>query len=335
MAKHFGVDFGTSYIRICEEQSGTVLRAPSVVALDKRTRAVLGMGGDAKRMLGKTPSGILAYRPIRESTVAEFDAASRLLEEYLHKLGAVSFFHKPKLLLSAPLGITEVGQMALENVAIEAGARAVSVVEAPLAAAIGAGLRVNAAQGSMLVDFGGGTTEMAVISSGGIVCANTSRVSGDRIDTVIRNYLRLHRDILVGDATAECLKRELATALPGINRGSMRVSGLHVRTGLACTVTVTGGEIYQAVVGMLQSLARTAIATIEQAPPDIAADIFDYGLLLTGGGAQIPGMTKFLSQAVGVRVVMARSPLDCTVNGLCTLLRSPHLLGRERDLKYR
>lgn len=335
MGRRMGIDFGTSYIRIFAEPDGIVLRAPSVVALDKRTREVIATGGDAKRMLGKTPSGILAYRPIKESTVAEFDAAARMLELFLHKLKAVSFFSHPKILLSAPLQITEVGQMALENVALEAGARSVAVVEAPLAAAVGAGLRVNAARGCMLMDFGGGMTEMAVISSGGIVCSNSSRACGDRIDTVIQNYLRLRRNILVGESTAEYIKRELATALPGINRGSMRVSGLHVRTGLACTVTVTGGEIFEAIRGMLNSLARSAVATIEQTPPDIAADIFDYGLLLTGGGSQIPGMAKFLSRAVGVRVVVAREPLDCVAVGLGKLLRTPRLISQEPKYRFR
>ena len=327
MAKIYGIDLGTANTLICTKSRGIILRAPSVVAINDSTRDIVALGMAAKNMLGKTPEGITAFRPLRGGVIAEYEVASKMVRGYLEVIGAFSLFSRPSVIVCIPHEATDVEKRALEDAIFEAGARSVALIDEPLAAAIGTGLRVGGAKGSMIVDIGGGSTEIAVISHGGTVSAGSVRVAGDQLDEAIVEHLRRHRDILIGSATAEDLKRGYGSAHPAFDRGECTVAGRNLLSGLGTNITVSSGEIREAVSEPLGRIIDAIKNTLESTPPELAADIYDYGVMLTGGGAMLRGMDRLISERTGIRVTVAKRPLEAVCMGISRVIESEGQMG--------
>lgn len=323
MAKYLGIDLGTSNTRFWLKEKGILLRSPSAVAIDNRTKAVVAVGSEARRMVGKTPVHLSAYRPVQDSVVTNLEVTSTMVHEFFLRTNCTGLFHKPVVLASCPYRLTDVEKLAIETAILDAGAKSVALIDAPLAAALGAGLRISGPRGCMVCDIGGGTTEIAVISSGGIVRAKSLRVGGDKFDQAIINYCKYRKDLMVGDAAAEMAKRQLAVASPDIDRGSMQIFGRGVRTGLATTQIMQSGEVCQALRAPIEAIIRAIITTIEETPPEISGDIFDFGIMLTGGGANIPGLAALIGKHAGVRVTVAKQPMDAVCQGLGKFIEQP------------
>ncbi len=322
MAKQIGIDLGTSNTMIFLKEKGIVTRAPSVVSIDRSTHEVIASGVGAKQMLGKTPGNILALRPLKDGVITDLEVTSLMIHDFLRKLDMTSLFNRPSALVSIPYGVTEVERRAVEDATFEAGAKNVGLIEEPIAAAVGAGIRISKARGAMLVDLGGGVSEAAVISWGGIVQSKSLRIAGDELDLAIVNYLKQNRNVLIGEITAERLKKQIGSALPSIDRGSMQVCGRDLHTGLAVTVEVTSAEVRHAISEPLSEIIFMIKQTLEETPPELSADIFDYGIMMVGGGSLLPGMDQMLHKRTGVRVTVAKKPLECGCLGLGHMLRS-------------
>ncbi len=333
MARLVGLDLGTTYTRIWTQDSGIVLRCPSAAAIDGQTRELVALGAEARKMLGKTPQDILASCPIREGLVSEFDVAARMVRAMFLNKKLCSTFNRPAVLLATPYRIDQVQQLAAENTVIEAGAKAVAQVPAIFAAAAGAGLRVASPRGCMILDIGGGLSEAAVISLGGIIAGRFLKVAGDRFDAAIMNYLKQKRNLVVGATTAEELRVRIGVCDIHIDRGSMTVYGRNARTGLASRQEVFSSEICEAITPAIQAIARTALSLLEDVPPEIASDIYDFGMMLTGGCALMPGMREALNRETGLRVTVAEHPRDAVIRGIGRILNQPSLWGT--PLEYR
>ena len=329
MAKYLGIDLGTSNTRFWLKEKGILLRSPSAVAIDNRTKAVVAVGSEARRMVGKTPVHLSAYKPVQDSVVTNLEVTSTMVHEFFLRTNCTGLFHKPVVLASCPYRLTDVEKLAIETAILDAGAKSVALIDAPLAAALGAGLRISGPRGCMVCDIGGGTTEIAVISSGGIVRAKSLRVGGDKFDQAIINYCKYRKDLIVGDTAAEMAKRQLSVATPDLDRGSMQIFGRNVRTGLATTQTISSGEVCQALRAPIEAIIRAIITTIEETPPEISGDIFDFGIMLTGGGANIPGLAALISKHVGVRVIIAKQPMDAVCQGLGRMIEHPGLTSKQ------
>lgn len=307
---------------------GIVIRMPSAVALNKEDGEVVAFGGEARRMFGRTPPEIEVYRPIHDSAVAEFEASARLTAEFFRKTGVISFFNRPSVISTAPDSVTDVQRLALENAILEAGAGSVSVIDTAIAAAVGARLNVRGPRGCMIVDIGGGTVNAAVISSGNIVRGRTLRAGGERMDAAIRNHIRSSRNIMISDAAAEALKLKFSSAVPEMrSTEQVYISGINTRTGLASTAVVGGDDICNSIKGMLEGIVRLIISVVDETPPEIAGDIYDFGMILTGGGANIPGIDKYISQRTGLRVKISETPQDAVCMGLAKIIDNPKILG--------
>ena len=333
MAYMVGLDMGTTYTRIWTQDGGVVLRCPSAAAIDSETHKLVALGAKAKEMLGKTPQDILAYRPIREGLVSEFEVAARMLRAMFRNKQITSTFNRPVVLLATPYRINQVHQLAAENTVFEGGARAVAQVPAVFAAAAGAGLRVSSPRGSMILNMGGGISEIAVISSGGIIAAHSIKVAGERLDSAVISYLKQRRNLIVGDATAEDLRVSIGSCDKSIDRGSMKVYGRNARTGLASCQEIYSAEIREAITPTLTAIMKGVAAVLEDVPPEIASDVYDFGLMLSGGCAHMPGLADAIRKATGLRVTVARNPRDCGINGLGRLIQHPELWGGA--LEYR
>ncbi len=316
MAKQLGIDLGTSNTKIYLKDNGIKLKAPSAVSVKRQTREVIAVGSEAKKMLGKTPEGIESYTPIKNGVIADFEIAVAMLEYYFKKINAISFFNRPSAIVGIPYGITEVERRAVEDATFDAGAKYVALVEEPLAAAIGAGLRATDPRGCMIVDIGGGTTEVAVISLGGIVASKTTRYAGDAFDNAIINYIKYEKNLLIGGATAEQIKLRVGSAHRKINVGELEISGRNIKTGLAATATISSANVREALEDQIDHLVRTVKATLEETPPELSADIFDLGIMLSGGGAKLPGIDRVLSERLGVRVTVAKKPMESVCLGI-------------------
>ena len=333
MAKIVGIDLGTANTLICTKAKGIVLRAPSVVAISKADREVVALGKDARRMLGKTPEGILAFRPLKDGVVADPEVTAKMIRAFFEYTDSISLFSRPSAIVCIPYGVTEVEKRAVEDATFEAGARSVALIEEPLAAAIGTGLRVGGARGSMIVDIGGGTTEVAVISLGGIVASNSVRVAGDEFDESIISYLRRKRGILIGEASAEALKIRIGSAHPAFDSGDMEVAGRSLDSGLGAVAKIMSAEIREAISPNLEQIIQGIKRTLELTPPELSADIYDYGIMLTGGGALLKGIDKLITERTGITVHKAKRPLDSVCAGILRVIQSE---GRMGDLlKYR
>ena len=322
MAKQIGIDLGTSNTRIFVKDKGIVLRAPSVVSMDRSTHEVLASGLLAKRMLGKTPGNILALRPLKDGVITDLEITSLMLHDFFTRMDMTSVFNRPSALVCIPYGVTEVERRAVEDATFEAGAKNVGLIDEPIAAAVGAGIQVSKARGAMLIDLGGGTSETAVISLGGVVQSNSLRTAGDEMDLAIINYLKQTRNVLIGEITAESLKKHIGTAVEGIDRGSAEVCGRDLRTGLATTIAVTTAEVREAIRDPLSEIVSMVKMTLETTPPELSADIFDFGIVMVGGGALLPGIDQAIHNRTGIRVRIPKRPTDCVCVGLGRMIQS-------------
>ena len=326
MPKHIGLDLGTSNTRMFIKGMGIVLRSQTVVTIDKNNDDVVALGREAKYMIGKTPANMEAYRPIRNGVVADFEVAAMMLHEFFVRTEALSLFNRPVVLVSAPENCTEVERLAMENAIFAAGAKAVGMVRSSLAAAIGAGLKINSPRGCMIVDIGGGMTQVAVISSGGIVKSRAIKLAGDKLDSAIINSLRSTKDLFVGEVTAEMLKVRLGSANQGVDRGFLDISGRNERLKCAQTARVTTEDIYNATHSALEAICRTILSVLESSPPEIASDISEYGIMLVGGGANIHGIAEMINRRTRLRVTVAKNPMDCECIGIGRLIEKPSII---------
>ena len=316
MAKMVGVDLGTANTLICLKGTGIVVRSPSVVAINKDSREIITQGVEAKRMLGRTPTGILALRPMKDGVISDAEVTARMLRNYFVHIGALSTFSRPIVVACVPYGVTSVEKQAVEDAMFDAGARKVDLMEEPLAAALGVGLNLRGPQGMMLVDIGGGTTEVAVISMGGIVASNSLRVAGDELDEAIIASLRKTRGLLIGPATAELLKTKIGSAHREIDRGSLVVSGMNLQRRTGEMAEISSAEVREALSESLDQIIFVIQQTLEQTPPELSSDLYDFGIVLTGGGALLPGLARLIGERTGVRVQIAKRPLESVCAGL-------------------
>ena len=320
--KSIGIDLGTANTIVCLKGRGIVLREPSVVAIDQRGRHVVAVGSEAKLMLGKTPGSISALRPLKNGVIAEFDATAAMLRHFFKKVSGNTLMSRPKVIICIPYGVTEVEKRAVEDVTLEAGAQSVALIEEPVAAAIGSGLRVEDARGSMIVDIGGGTTEVAVLSLGGIVLSTSLRTAGDELDEAISSYIKRKYNVLIGDVTAEALKKRIGSVHPSFDKGTMEVRGRNLMNGLPAIINVTSAEIRESMADEIRSIIESIRVTLENTPPELSSDIYDSGIVLSGGGALLPGLDLLVSRITGIRTVVAKNPLDCVAIGIGRVIES-------------
>ena len=316
MSKNIGIDLGTSNTMMYAKGKGIVLREPSVVAEEVKTKRVLAVGSEAKRMLGKTPGSIRAVHPLKDGVIADFDSGVKMMHDFFRRVQGNTLFTKPRVIVCSPYGATEVEQRAVEDITLEGGARSVALIEEPVAAAIGAGLRVADVRGNMIVDIGGGTTAVAVLSSGGIVLAHSLRTAGDEIDSAITAYIKRKYNVLVGDNTSEMLKVRIGSVIPETDRGNMEIRGRNLMNGLPAVLTVNSGEIREAMHAQIVNILNCIKGTLEATPPELSSDIYDTGIMMTGGGALIPGLPQLISHITGIKVTVSSHALDAVAIGI-------------------
>lgn len=333
MAKIIGIDLGTANSLVCVKNKGIVLRQPTVVAISKADREIVALGSRARSMLGKTPAGIEAIKPLRDGVVSHPDITAKLIRAFFDYTDAISFFSRPSVIVCVPYNVTEVEKRAVEDAVFAAGARAVALIEEPLAAAIGTGLRVGGARGNMIVDIGGGTTEVAVISLGGIVTSSSIRIAGDEFDESIVSYLCRRRGIKIGLSEAERLKIKIGSAHKSLDSGDSMVSGHSLESGLGAEMKILSSEIREAITPNLEQIIQAIKKTLEQTPPELSSDIYDYGITLTGGGALLSGIDKLITERTGLKVKLAPRPLDSVCLGIFKIIESEGKMGNL--LQYR
>ncbi|MBQ9161747.1 MAG: rod shape-determining protein [Clostridia bacterium] len=335
MAQIVGLDLGTAYTRIWLDGKGIILRCPSAVAMDSQTHDIVAVGEKARMMLGKTPEDILAYSPVKDGTIADFQAAAGMVNEFFYNKHLSSLFNRPTVIVTEPYSINEVESLAVENAVLAAGARSVAQIPAVYAAAVGAGLNVSSPRGCMIVNIGAGRAEAAIISSCGIIRARSMKLAGEKFDMAISNYLKKNMGILVGDRTAHKLKINVGTALPSIDRGYMTVHGQNDRTKLPLSLDVHSSHVSEALLPCIEAISRMIMSTFDGAPPEIIGDIYNYGFMLSGGSALLPGLPEVLSKKTGLRVTVAKNPRDTVVEGLGTLIAKPYLYGDSPQFKIK
>ncbi len=316
-AKDIGIDLGTANTLVFMKGKGIVMREPSVVAVDIRSDTVLAVGTQAKEMIGRTPGSIVAVRPLKDGVIADFDITATMLKHFIKRATKSNMFSKPHIVVCIPSGVTEVERRAVEDAARQAGASQVDLIEEPMAAAIGAGLPVAEPTGSMVVDLGGGTTEVAVISLGDIVTSCSVRVAGDKFDEAIISYVKKKYNLLIGERTAEEIKISIGSAFPTeeTKDASVVIKGRNLLDGLPKNVTIHADEVREALSDPLALIVDAVKSTLEKTPPELSADIIDHGIMLTGGGALLRGLDMLISQETNMPVHVADSPLDCVVDG--------------------
>ncbi len=331
-----GIDLGTANTLVFVKGKGVVIREPSVVAVDQKTTPpkVVAVGAQAKEMIGRTPGSMVAVRPLKDGVIADFDITAEMIETFIRKTVKSKPFLKIRVLICIPSGVTEVERKAVHDAAKSAGASYISLIEEPMAAAIGAGMPVSEPIGNMVVDIGGGTSEVAVISLGGVVTSNSCRVAGDKLDEAIVSYVRKKYNLLIGDRTAEDIKIKIGSAYPYEGEGSMNIKGRNLMDGLPKNVDITSEEIREAMAEPISQIADLVKTTLEKTPPELASDIIDRGIMLTGGGALIKGLDRLIAEETKIPVVIASRPLDCVVNGTGICLEGRALPGHDGDKKY-
>jgi cell shape determining protein, MreB/Mrl family len=325
-SKDIGIDLGTANTLVFMKGKGIIMREPSVVAVDTKTDTVRYVGHEAKEVIGRTPGSIVAVRPLKDGVIADFDITSKMLEIFMKKATGGSRFSRPRVIICIPSGVTEVERRAVREAALKAGARQVNVIEEPMAAAIGAGLPIAEAMGSMVVDIGGGTSEVAVISLGGIVASRSVRVGGDEFDQAIIAYIKKKYNLLIGERTAEQIKIDVGSAFKLDDEVTMQIKGRNLVDGLPKNITVASDEIRQALEEPLERVVQAIKETLERTPPELAADIIDNGIMLTGGGALLRGLDKLISFRTGIDVHIAEDPLDCVAAGTGKVLDNSEIL---------
>jgi len=320
--KDIGIDLGTANTLVYVRGKGIVMREPSVVAVNTRTEKAHYVGKDAKQVIGRTPGSIVAVRPLKEGVIADFDLTITMLQEFIHKALKGTILTKARVIICIPSGVTAVERRAVKEATEKAGARHVFVIEEPMASAIGAGLPTTEPTGSMIVDVGGGTSEVAVISLGGIVASRSVRCAGDAIDAAIIGYIKKKYNLLIGERTAENVKLTIGSAFPSENEETMEIKGRNLLNGLPENVTVTSQEIRDAMVEPLSRIIDAIKSTLEETPPELAADIIDQGITLAGGGSLLRGLDKLINRETGIPVYIAEFPLDCVAEGAGKVLEN-------------
>lgn len=327
-AKDIGIDLGTANVLIYIKGQGIVLNEPSVVAIDAETKKPLAVGREARDMLGRTPGTVNAIRPMKDGVIADFEITEVMLNHFIKKINGKGFLSRPRILICCPSNITQVEKNAIKDAAERTGAKKVFLEEEPKVAAIGAGLDISAPCGSMVIDVGGGTTDVAVLSLGGIVNSASIKIAGNVFDSDIAKYIKDKYKLLVGDRTAEEIKLNIGTVYPTEKKEQMEVRGRDLVTGLPHTITITSDEIEEALRESVYIIVNTAKNVLEQTPPELSADIIDKGIVVTGGGALIRGFDELLAHELKVPVLVAESPLTCVVEGTGILLDNIHLIDK-------
>lgn len=310
-----GVDLGTANILVYIKGKGIVLSEPSVVAIDRDSNRVLAIGEEARRMLGRTPGNITAIRPLREGVIADYDTTESMLRHFIQKVAGKSFFFKPRIMICIPSGVTTVEKRAVLEAAMQAGARKTYLIEEPLAAALGAGLDIAEPCGAMVVDIGGGTTDVAVLSLGGIVISQSLRIGGDKFDEALVKYVKKEFNMMIGERTAEEIKVKIGTAFPESRDDSMEIRGRDLLSGLPKTVRITSAETRQAMADPIALIVQCVKSVLESTPPELAADIMDRGIVMTGGGALLDGLDRLIKEETGIPTYIADDPLACVALG--------------------
>lgn len=325
-AKDIGIDLGTANVLIYIKGEGIVLNEPSVVAMDMENRKPLAVGMQAREMLGRTPGKVEAIRPLKDGVIADFETTEMMLNHFIREVNGKGFLSKPRILICCPSNITQVEKNAIKEAAERTGARRVYIEEEPKVAAVGAGLDISLPSGNMVIDIGGGTTDIAVLSLGDIVTSSSIKIAGNVFDADIEKYIKDKYKLLIGDRTAEEIKLQIGTVYSGSKKEKMSVRGRDLVTGLPHTITICSDEMEEALRESAYIIVHTAKTVLESTPPELSADIIDKGIVLTGGGALIRGMAELLAQELKVPVVVAASPLTCVVEGTGILLNNLKLL---------
>ena len=327
-AKDIGIDLGTANVLIYIKGQGIVLNEPSVVAIDSETKKPLAVGREAREMLGRTPGTVHAIRPMKDGVIADFEITEVMLNHFIKKINGKGFLSRPRILICCPSNITQVEKNAIKDAAERTGAKKVFIEEEPKVAAIGAGLDISAPCGSMVIDVGGGTTDVAILSLGGIVNSASIKVAGNVFDNDIAKYIKDKYKLLVGDRTAEDIKLTIGTVFPTEKKEKMDVRGRDLVTGLPHTITITSDEVEEALRESVYIIINTAKNVLEQTSPELSADIIDKGIVVTGGGALIKGFDELLAHELKVPVFVAESPLTCVAEGTGILLDNIHLIDK-------
>lgn len=326
--KDIGIDLGTANTLVHVKGKGIVIREPSVVAINKKTNAIIAVGDAAKEMIGRTPGDIIAIRPMKDGVIADYDITLSMLKYFIKKATSSSIISKPRVIICVPSGVTEVEKRAVEDATYQAGAREVGLIEEPMAAAIGANLPVDEPVGSMVVDIGGGTSEVAVISLGGIVTSRSLRIAGDDFDESIVNYIKKEYNLMIGERTAEEIKITIGSAYPKLSEQSMTIRGRDLITGLPKNIEITSTEIMEALKDPIGAIVDAIKYTLERTPPELASDIVDRGIMLTGGGALLNGLDKLIMEETGMPVYVAENPLDRVALGTAKVLEDIETLKK-------
>ncbi len=320
--KDIGIDLGTANTLVYMRGKGIILREPSVVAVNTRTEKARYVGKEAKQVIGRTPGSIVAVRPLKEGVIADFDLTATMLHEFIHKALKGTLFTRARVMICIPSGVTNVERNAVKEASEKAGAKQVFIIEEPMASAIGAGLPTTEPCGSMIVDIGGGTSEVAVISLGGIVASRSVRCAGDAFDAAIINFIKKKYNLLIGERTAEQVKLTIGSAFPSENEDSMEVKGRNLLNGLPENITISSAEVRDAMIEPLSRVIDAIKSTLEETPPELAADIIEHGITLAGGGALLRGMDKLINRETGIPVYIAEYPLDCVAEGAGKVLEN-------------
>lgn len=314
-SRDMGIDLGTANTLVFVRGKGIVLQEPSVIAIDHDSQEILAVGYDAKKMVGRTPASIVAVRPLRDGVIADLDVTVTMLRHFIDKASRRHGVFKPRVVIGVPSGVTQVERRVIHDSAMQAGAKEACLVEEPMAAAIGAGLPVEDPTGNMVVDIGGGTTEVAVISLGGIVASKSITTAGDKMDEAIVNYMKRNYNLMIGERTAEEIKKTVGSAYPVQQEETMEARGRDIVNGLPKTVTISSAEIQQALSDTVAEIVNAVRSTLEKTPPELSADVIDKGIAMTGGGSMLKGLDRLLSDATGMPSYLTEDPLTCVVRG--------------------
>ena len=326
--KDIGIDLGTANVLIYIKGQGIVLNEPSVVAIDSDTKRPLAVGTEAREMLGRTPGKVIAIKPMKDGVIADFETTEVMLNYFIKKVNGKSFFQRPRILICCPSNITQVEKNAIKEAAERTGAKKVYLEEEPKVAAIGAGMDISKPSGNMVIDIGGGTTDIAILSLGGIVESASIRIAGNAFDNDIIKYIKDKYKLLVGERTAEEIKIMIGTVYPGSRNEKMEVRGRDLVTGLPHTINLTSEEVEEALRESVYTIIHAVKGILEQTPPELSADIIDKGIVLTGGGSLVDGFNQILAQELKVPVFTAESPLTCVAEGTGILLDNIHMIEK-------
>lgn len=332
--RDLGIDLGTANILVSMNNKGIVFREPSVVAIKKDTEDVVAFGQEAKEMLGRTPESILAIRPLKDGVIADFTATKLMLSSIINKVTKNLKIIKPRVVIGVPAGITEVEERAVQEAALSCGVREVYLIEEPMAAAIGSGLRIEEPSGNMIVDIGGGTTEIAVVSLGGIVVSNSIKIAGDEMTEDIINYAKRYLNMVIGEVTAEEVKMEIGCAMPFMTELKKTIRGRDLKTGLPVKKEISSVEVQDAMRESINKIVEGVKSTLELTPPELSSDIVVNGIMLAGGGALIKNLDKLISEKTGIHVNIAENSLDCVANGTMAVLENIDKLKNVVSMSY-